>query len=202
MTRGARMQLKSRASGLSRAVLSVSILSLSIAAFVSRAAARPADLFSPYLEQIRQAIPPRAEMRLPSQILLGGLGGLDPNTLIVKVLPTATPPRLTISLFTCERGQFPCLVGSFAAELATSANAQRELSRHQAMAAPITLTEGVRGYLMEGSNQAPPSDFSSLMWQQDGMTYTVSFLAAERQNILDMARQMATTPPLKSLQIQ
>jgi hypothetical protein len=203
-------QLKGWTKGCGKLAISISILSLSIAISFdfpsgklqsNRAAARPAEVFSPYLEQIRLAIPPSAEMRLPSQILLGGPGGLDPNALIVKVLPTNTPPRLTVSLFTCERGPFPCLVGSFTAEPAASANAQRELSRHQAMAAPITLTDGVRGYFIEGPNQMPRSDFSSLMWQQDGMIYTVSFLAAERQNILYMARQMAIAPPLKSLQI-
>lgn len=185
----------------SRVAIALSIFSLSIALSFDRATARPAPVFTPYLAQIRSAIPPTAEMRLPSEILLGGPGGLDPNTLIVKVLPTATPPRLTIGLFTCDRGPFPCLVGSFVAEPVSSTNAQRELERHRAMAAPITLRNGVRGYLLEGPSQQPSSDFSSLMWQQDGMIYTISFLAAERQNILDMARQMAISPPLKSLQI-
>lgn len=162
--------------------------------------ARPADLFQPHLEDIRQHLSPDSVMRLPAEILLGGSGDLHPDDLIVKVLPTSSPPRLTISLSTCERGAFPCLVGSFSVENATSVNAQRELSRHQAMNLPITLAQGVRGYLREGSRQTPASDFSSVMWEQNGMIYTVSFLAAERQNMLYMARSMAIEPPILSLQ--
>ncbi|GAB4365355.1 MAG: hypothetical protein Kow00121_01790 [Elainellaceae cyanobacterium] len=163
--------------------------------------ARPAEVFQPYLAEIREQLPFDYVMRLPSEILLGGPGGLNPNELIVKVMPTSSPPRLTISLLTCERSPFPCLVGSFSVEEATSANAQRELERHRAMNTPITLVEGVTGYLREGSSTTPASDFSSLMWEQNGMIYSVSFLATERQNILYMGRSMATTPPILSLQV-
>lgn len=163
--------------------------------------ARPASLFTPHLQQIREGLPPNTEMRLPAEILLGGPGGLDPNALIVRVIPTASPPRLTVGLFSCESGPYPCLVGSFATENATSVNAQRELNRHELGAAPITLNEGVRGYLLEGSRQTPPSEFSSLMWQQNGMIHTISFLTTERENILAMARSMATEPGLRSLQV-
>lgn len=166
-----------------------------------KVAARPAEVFHPYLEDIRQELPSSYIIRLPSEILLGGSGDLHPNDLIVKVLPTSSPPRMTISLFTCESGPYPCLVGSFSVESATSDNAQRELSRHQAMNTPITLAAGVRGYLREGPSQTPPSDFSSVMWEQDGMVYAVNFPAAERQNILYMARSMATEPPIYSLQL-
>lgn len=163
--------------------------------------ARPAPVFQPHLEQIRQELPPDYIMRLPAEILLGGPGHLHPNDLIVKVLPTSSPARMTVSLFTCERGPYPCLVGSISAESATSSNAQRELNRHEAMNTPITLANGVIGYFREGSSLTPPSDFSSVMWEQDGMIYTVSFLASERQNILYMARSMATEPPILSLQV-
>ncbi|PSB19393.1 hypothetical protein C7B61_13600 [filamentous cyanobacterium CCP1] len=163
--------------------------------------ARPAEVFLPHLEQIRLSIPPDDVLRLPSEILLGGPGGLNPNELIVKVFPSSAPARLTISLFTCESSPFPCLVGSFTAESAGSANAQRELARHQAMDTPITLAQGVRGYLQEGPSLNPPSDFSSVMWEQEGMIYSVSFLASERQNILFMARSMAIQPPIFSMQV-
>lgn len=163
-------------------------------------AARPAEVFRPHLEQIREGLPPDDMMRLPAEILLGGPGDLHPNDLILKVLPTTAPPRLTISLFTCESGPYPCLVGSFAAEPATSTSAQHELDRHQSMNAPITLADGIQGYLREGPKLTPPSEFSSVMWQQNDMIFTVSFLAFERQNILYMARSMATEPPILSLQ--
>jgi hypothetical protein len=162
--------------------------------------ARPANIFTPYLAQIRQGLPPNYQMRLPAEILLGG-PGLDAdelNQVIIKVLSTDSPPRMTVGLFTCESNPFPCLIGGFSVEGANSANAQHELSRHEEMATPITLTRGVRGYLRDGTKLNPPSEFSSLMWEQDGMIYTISFLAAERQNILYMAQSMANQPPLES----
>lgn len=163
--------------------------------------ARPAAVFTPHLEQIRLGLAPNDVLRLPSEILLGGPGGLNPNDLIVKVFPSSAPARITISLFTCESGPFPCLVGSFTAERATSPNAQRELERHRTKNTPITLAQGVRGYFQEGASLHSPSEFSSVMWEQEGMIYTVSFLASERQNILFMARSMATQPPIFSLQV-
>jgi hypothetical protein len=66
---------------------------------------------------------------------------------------------------------------------------------------PVTLASGVRGYLREGKRLKPASEFSSLMWQQDSMIYTLSFLAAERDNIITMGRSMAAqVSPLQSVQ--
>lgn len=166
-----------------------------------QAMARPADMFQQRMEQIRQELPPGYTIRLPNEILLGGPGHLQPSDLIVRTFPSSSPQRYTISLFTCESGPYPCLVGSFSTESASSTNAQQELSRHQAMQTPITLADGVQGYLREGDRLNPPSDFSSVMWQQDNMIYTVSFLVDERQNLIDMARSMAIQPPIYSLQL-
>jgi hypothetical protein len=159
--------------------------------------ALPAEVFVPYLDRIRQTLPAETAMRLPSEILLGGPGSLNVNELTVRVLPSNSPPRMTVSLFTCTSGPFPCLVGSFTAENAGSLNAQRELNRHQTMATPITLTSSVQGYLLEGQSQQPPTNFSSVMWQQDNTIYTISFLSAERQNLLFMATSMAREAPIQ-----
>jgi hypothetical protein len=164
------------------------------------AGARPAPLFEPYVYQIRQALPPEAEMRLPEQVLLTAGPGLNPDELIVKLLPSDNPGRLTIGLFTCQRSPFPCLVGGFSVEASSSTSAQDELQRHQTQGNPITLARGVRGYLREGNRLKPSSEFSSLMWEQAGMVYTISFLAAERENILAMGQSMANALPLRSVQ--
>jgi hypothetical protein len=164
------------------------------------AVARPAAMFEPYIYQIRQELPPNYEMRLPSEVLLTAGPGLEPEDLIVRLLPTGSPPRLTIGLFTCEQSPFPCLVGGFTVEANAAVSAQRELSRHRAQGNPITLAPGVRGYLREGSSLRPASEFSSLMWEQNGMIYTISFLAAERENILTMGRSMANQVPFRSVQ--
>ncbi|NJO77275.1 MAG: hypothetical protein HC827_01320 [Cyanobacteria bacterium RM1_2_2] len=162
--------------------------------------AQPAAVFQPHIAQIRQELPLDYEMRLPADVILTAGPGLEPEDLIVKVMPTESPARLTIGLFTCQRSPFPCLVGGFAVEASSSASAQRELNQHQTQGNPITLARGVRGYLREGPSLKPTSEFSSLMWEQSGMIYTISFLAAERENILAMGRSMANQPPLKSLQ--
>jgi len=163
-----------------------------------RASARPAPLFTPHLNLIRTHLPSGWSMRLPEQILLGGPADQEfINSLIVKVLPSNAPPRLTVSLMSCESGPHPCLIGSFSVESQTSDNARRELARHQAAAAPIKLGRGGRGYLLEGQKQNPSYPFSSVMWQQDGMIYTVTFLSSERQNILYMAYSMANGFPIR-----
>lgn len=162
--------------------------------------ARPAAVFQPYVAQIRQELPHDYEMRLPADVILTAGPGLAAEELIIKVLPTESPARLTIGLFTCQRSPFPCLVGGFSVEPSSSDSARRELSHHQTQGNPITLARGVRGHLREGFALKPTSEFSSLMWEQNGMIYTVSFLAAERENILTMGRSMANQPPLQSLQ--
>jgi hypothetical protein len=173
-------------------------LSLAVVAQPLHGFAQPAEVFLPHLAEIQAASPPQQVIRLPAEILLSGSGDLHPRDLIVKVFSSLTPPRLIIGLFTCDRGPFPCLVGSFVAEHATSAAAQQELARHQRMNLPITLAPGVRGYFQEGADLQPPSDFSSVMWEQDQVIYTVRFLATERQNILFMARSMAIEPPISN----
>ncbi|MDX2099474.1 MAG: hypothetical protein SFW36_16975 [Leptolyngbyaceae cyanobacterium bins.59] len=163
--------------------------------------AAPAPVLMPHLQKIRTSLPFGWAIRLPSQILLGGPA--DPefiNQLTVKVFPSNTPAGLTVGLFTCEQSPLPCLVGSFSVDSATSENAQRELKRHIAAAAPIKLGKGGRGYLLHGPVRKPASDFSSVMWEQDGMIYTITFLAAERQNLLYMAYSMANNPAYFSLQ--
>ena len=160
--------------------------------------AQPAELFKPYISQISRNLPMGLVMRLPSRIQLSGPA--DPEfirQLIVKVLPSTTPANLTVGLFTCESGPHPCLVGSFAVDQQNSVNAQRELQRHQDAVTPFTLTQNIRGYLLEGTKQKPSYPFSSVMWEQDGMIYTVSFLSGERENILRMAHSMALNSPIR-----
>ena len=162
-----------------------------------KVAAVPADLFTPHLDKISQTLPPNMVMRLPSRIRLSGPADQDfIDELIVKVFPSQSPPGMTVGLFTCNISPQPCLIGSFSVDSKDSENAQLELKKHQAAAAPITLAEGVRGYFLPGSSLQPASRFSSVIWEQNGLVYTVSFLSGERQNILSMAYSMASSPPI------
>ncbi|NER45468.1 MAG: hypothetical protein F6J92_01945 [Symploca sp. SIO1A3] len=77
----------------------------------------------------------------------------------------------------------------------TSVSAQRELQRHQDLGDYLTLDQNIKGYLIEGPKQNPYSAFSTLMWQQNGMIYSLSFPAIERQSILQMAVSMARQRP-------
>lgn len=135
-------------------------------------------------------------MRLPAEMPLSGPTDIEESQLIVQVFPSETPKSFTVSLFTCERSPQPCLLGSFSVERKTAASAQQELRRHQARGDRITLAKNVEGYLIEGPHQLPPYEFSTVMWQQNDMIYTISFPAIERQNILFMAVSMALEKPL------
>ena len=171
---------------------------LALVVGAAKVTAKPAGIFAPDLDQIRQDLPPGYAMRLPSQILLGGPADDEfIQRLIVRIFPSSVPPGLNVSLFTCNTGPQPCLVGSFSVDAQNSANALRELRKHQAAATPIRLTRNIQGYLLEGPKQNPSYPFSSVMWQQDSMIYKVSFLADERQNILNMAYSMANETPIR-----
>jgi hypothetical protein len=162
----------------------------------ARVSAAPAPVFQPYLDRIQQQLPAGYQLRLPTEILLGG-PGLDPDemkNLIVRVEPTESD--VTISLLTCENQPYPCLVGSFAVASAQSEAAQMALYLHQMMSAPVTIDKNIQAHIQDGTRMNPPSEYSSAMWEQDGMIYTVRFLAAERQNILFMARSMALQEPI------
>lgn len=164
-----------------------------------RVVAAPATVFTPHLEQIQRALPPDLALRLPAKILLGGPADDEfIEQLTVKLFSSTSPPGLTIGLFSCTNGPQPCLVGSFSADSRNSLVAQQEYKRHVAAAAPIRLANGVRGYLLEGTVRQPTSIFSSVMWEQDNVYYTVSFLVDERQNLLNMAASMANNNPIRS----
>lgn len=158
--------------------------------------ARPAAVFTPHLEYIQSNLPMGLAMRLPTDIPLSGHSDIEDDKLVVRVFPSETPESFTVSIFTCERSPQPCLLGSFAVDRKTGASAKRDLQRHQAIGDRIPLARNIEGYLIEGPLQNPSYQFSTLMWQQNDMIYTISFPAFERENILFMAISMAREKPL------
>jgi hemolysin activation/secretion protein len=152
------------------------------------------EIFAPYLDRIQQSLPPQWVMRLPAPMPLSrGQKATLPNAQ-VQVAQSITPPRLTVNLVNCRSGETDCLLGSFAAEPSTSAAAQVALQQHQLAASPITLGNGMQGYLWAGERHQQA--VSSVMWVQDGMIYTVSFPHHERQNLLYAAVYMANAQPI------
>lgn len=163
-------------------------------------AVKPATVFAPHLDRIRQTLPPNFAMRLPTQIRLGEPADEEViEQFKIRVFASGVTPGLTVGLYTCEDVAQFCLVGTFSVAHSHSAIARREFSLHQAAATPITLTNNIHGYLLEGAKRQPPSLFSSVMWQQDQMLYNISFASPERQNMLYMAVSMANSQPIESL---
>ena len=158
--------------------------------------ARPAPVFMPHIDLIQSNLPSGLAMRLPSEILLGGHSDIEESQLVVRVFPSETPQRFTVGVFTCDRSSHPCLLGSFSVENETTASATRDLGRHQEKGDRISLGTNIEGYLIEGPRQNPSYQFSTIMWQQNDMIYTISFPAFERENIILMATSMALQDPL------
>lgn len=130
-------------------------------------------------------------MRLPSEVSIIGHSDIDESKLVVRIFPSQTPESFTLSLFTCERSAYPCLLGSFSVQRTTSVSAKRELDRHQAKGESLALVSDIQGYLLEGPSQNPPHQFTTLMWQQNDMIYTISFPASQGTSIQRMAISMA-----------
>ncbi len=158
--------------------------------------ARPAAVFSPHMNLIQSNLPPGLAMRLPTEIPLSGPSDIEDSKLIVRIFPVETLESFTVSLFTCERSPQPCLLGSFSVDRETNASAKRDLERHQAMGDRVPLARNIEGYLIEGPHQNPSYQFSTVMWEQNDMIYTISFPANERENIVWMASSMVREQPL------
>lgn len=160
------------------------------------ASARPAAVFVPHMEIIESRLPPGLVMRLPSQLPLGGHSDIEESKLVVRIFPSEIPQSFTVGVFTCDRGTHPCLVGSFAVESKMAGSAKRDLERHKAIGDRVSLGTNIEGYLLEGPRQNPSHQFSTMMWEQNDMIYTISFPAVEGDNIVWMATSMAREKPL------
>lgn len=158
--------------------------------------ARPATVFMPHLERIQSNLPEGLFMRLPREIPLSGHSDIEEDKLVVSIFRSDTPQSFTVSVFTCDRSPHPCLLGSFSVEKTTAESAKAELVRHKTTGDRLSLANNVPAYLVEGPAQNPPLQFSTIMWQQNEMIYTISFPASERASILWMAKSMATEKPL------
>jgi hemolysin activation/secretion protein len=82
-----------------------------------------------------------------------------------------------------------CVVGYFSTLPADAQTTQETLAAHQAVGYGITLAPDVQVYYKEYAEGDTP--YGSIMWEQDRQIYRVQFPAAERQNLLYMAHEMA-----------
>jgi hypothetical protein len=167
----------------------------------SASLAGTADIFLPYVDSIANELPTGLTFRLPSYFEVMQHSDLNPEQLIIRRFPSDYPLKYNLSVFTCQEGIFTCLLASFSVERADSPEAFNELLRYSRQGDPITLNSDyqgylIRGYFMDGTKQNPSQPFSSIMWQQDYMIYTVSLPALERQSLLYIAFSMAQEAPI------
>jgi hypothetical protein len=164
------------------------------------AIAKPAPVFMPHLNRIRQTLPPRFVLRLPADILLSDPADEDfISELKVRVYASDQAPGIIIALYSCEDLAQFCLVGMVSVTSYWSPVVRKQYAHYQAIAAPVTLAPALRGYLLEGSAKLPTSAFSTLIWQQEDMVYSLTFAQPERRNLLFMAQSMASQDTITSL---
>lgn len=167
------------------------------------AMAQPAAIFVPHLNEIMASAPPGFPIRLPAEI--NPLDGLDPEALSVNVLASQVPLTLTVGLFRCETGALPCYVGGVTIDRSDALHARTELERHRRVGDRLTFRPGLVGYLIDGINRRASERFTSIMWQQDNVIYTLTFAAGDssaswrshRQAVIAMAGSMALSDPIR-----
>ena len=154
----------------------------------------PVDIFSPHIKEISASLPPGWVMRLPNQVLLINNRDGQDNKYSVEVLPSSSQAPLIVNLFNCEQ-QANCLVSSI------SIVSEKEFKEFQNIATPITLTNEIPGYLLQGQSKRVVSDKSEIMWQQDNQFYKVSLKAQESKNLLAIVNSMVDSTPIKSTKL-
>lgn len=169
---------------------------LAIATTLPMGSARAESVFAPYQEAIQEQIPVGLSVRLPEKILLTATEQQNLDSYTVRVFVSQNPSRFTLSLYGCETGSQPCLLGSFITENANSQFAQDELARHTSQGERITLQNGVFGYVLNSDQPDSPTAFATMMWQQENMIHALSFPQNERQNMMFMAVSMAKSDSL------
>ena len=150
-------------------------------------------LLAPYLEEIRRSVPADWALRLPTH-LPGPFAATDQDPYTVRVFTFDTPPGIAVSFFRCESGEPACLVSSLAIDSASSSPASQAMSEHQQMGRPFPLSDQVNAYLI-GRRQSSGTE-SSLMWQHDGLIYTVVGTAQNSYPLLELAQAIAQSPPV------
>ncbi|MDB9529174.1 hypothetical protein PN498_24490 [Oscillatoria sp. CS-180] len=164
-------------------------LFIGLSSAFTAAHAAPDPLFAPVLDEIRAELPEGWQFRLPAEVPSEGE--------IYPFISSASDTELVVSLgITPDCADPSCTVGMIAAT-------DTEISPEDLAAAenvtPVELNTDIQGYhllLGEGdtANQL-------VMWQQDGLTYTVVALANDppQEQFVDIARSMANEAPISSM---
>ncbi len=159
------------------------------------AQAQPDSLFFPHINEVIRSAPPGFPIRLPEEIK--AVGGNDPSELNIKVFSSATPTTVNVGLFSCDSGTAPCYAGSISIDRSSAVHAREELQRHKQVGDRLTFRPGLVGYLVDGRKKRASERFTSVMWQQENVIYTLSFPSGDRQAVIDMAGSMAISDPIR-----
>ncbi len=161
----------------------------------SAAQAQPDPLFFPHINDVIRSAPPGFPIRLPEEIK--AVGGNDPSDLNIQVFSASTPTTVNVSLFSCENGTAPCYAGGISIDRSSAVHAREELQRHKQVGDRLTFRPGLVGYLVDGRKKRASERFTSVMWQQENVIYTLSFPSGDRQAVIDMAGSMAISDPIR-----
>jgi hypothetical protein len=158
----------------------------------------PANIFTSSLDEIKAELLPNLVLRLPSQILGVNPDYLNDPNLKVRIFSSRNQLRSTVAIYRCDVGAYSCLIGTFSVTDPTSAHGKYLWEQHQGQGAPLTMASGIRAYLIEEQKLNLASGFDSVMWQQDGALYTITFPREQRQSLLYMAVDMSKGAPIYS----
>jgi hypothetical protein len=149
--------------------------------------ANPALFFNPIIRQLRTY---RLPLRLPSSVG-DNMSGLAPEIY-------ADTGYLAVN-FVEPLPCYFCHIGRIYVNQPNETS-REQLDYNRRNGASVTLREGVRGFYSRGV-MAPKGYTPSLVWEQNGFIYGVSFYAGDdpenvRQYLIDMARSMARQQPV------
>ncbi|MGJ3254325.1 MAG: iron uptake porin [Elainellaceae cyanobacterium] len=166
---------------------------------IARASSHPSltSAFTSSLDEIQAKLPSSWSIRLPPSDVLDELVP-NPASYSVRVFAFDQPPGIAISLFECDSGAPACQLATITVDSSTSRDAQPALQRHQQEGTSYFLDMDVQGYVLDGADPGNPSG-SSLMWQQDGLIYTVSFPTPHQHVWVAIARSMTRAAPLSAV---
>jgi hypothetical protein len=146
--------------------------------------ANPVIKITPDLGPVLGQIPDNFYVRLPEKITLNRYV----ERLFLKTFVSNNPRSLTVGLYGCDEVAINCYIGTIRAETNKSYHAIAELYRHK-QGSRITLSAKIQGYVLLESN-----NFASVMWEQEGIIYRLTFNQQEKQKMLLIAYQMVNTP--------
>ena len=154
------------------------------------------DIFTPYLDKIRDSLPPGLVIRLPSQLILSDNSKAINSQYHLEISPQNTQSELLINIFSCPEKSQSCFVGSLATRSKNSVNLKQELNNYNITSQSITLANNLQGYLLEKPNS---EQAASVIWEQDNQFYTVKLSAQERQNLIPIVNSVIQAAPIQNL---